>query len=195
MSGWGQVLNTDPDYVLDISRPPRRPHSQRATFMSQPQIRTVSLTTGQRTTLAGIQATNGPLYRAYLLKEQLRAVFQAADLTAAKRLLIGWLAWAQQCRLPAFVKLAKTIKKFRQLILNVVEHGLFNARSEATTTHLRLLTRRSYGLSPESLMAMADLTRGGLRRTMPAPPRPGSRMITTHRNVRRARLKVTIEVC
>jgi len=34
--------------------------------------------------------------------------------------------------------------------------------------HLRLLTRRSYGLSPESLMAMADLTRGGL-----CPPLPG----------------------
>ncbi|MGH3902357.1 MAG: ISL3 family transposase [Pseudonocardiaceae bacterium] len=127
-----------------------------------------SLTTGQRTTLAGIQATNGPLYRAYLLKEQLRAVFQARDLAAAKRLLIGWLAWAQRCRLPAFVQLATTIKKFMQLILNTVEHGLSNARSEATNTHLRLLTRRSYGLSPESLMAMAELTRGGL-----CPPLPG----------------------
>ena len=31
MSGWGQVLNTDPDYVLDISRPPRRTHSPHAT--------------------------------------------------------------------------------------------------------------------------------------------------------------------
>lgn len=31
MSGWGQVMNTDPDYVIDISRPPRRTHSQRAT--------------------------------------------------------------------------------------------------------------------------------------------------------------------
>ena len=80
----------------------------------------------------------------------------------------GWLAWAQRCRLPAFAKLAKTIKKFQQLILNAVEYGLSNARSEATNTHLRLLTRRSYGLSPESLMAMADLTRGGL-----CPPLPG----------------------
>ena len=58
-----------------------------------------SLNTDQRTTLAGIQATNGPLYRAYLLKEQLRAVFQARDLASARRLLIGWLAWAQRCRL------------------------------------------------------------------------------------------------
>ena len=32
-----------------------------------------SLSVDQRSTLAGIQATNGPLYRAYLLKEQLRA--------------------------------------------------------------------------------------------------------------------------
>jgi transposase len=80
----------------------------------------------------------------------------------------GWLAWAQRCRLPAFAKLAKTIKKFQQLILNAVEYGLSNARSEATNTHLRLLTRRSYGLSPESLMAMAELTRGGL-----CPPLPG----------------------
>ncbi|MGH3926933.1 MAG: transposase, partial [Pseudonocardiaceae bacterium] len=95
-------------------------------------------------------------------------VFQARDLATAKPLLIGWLAWATRCRLPAFVKLAKTINKFRQLILNAVEHGLSNARSEATNTHLRLLTRRSYGLSPESLMAMADLTRGGL-----CPPLPG----------------------
>ncbi len=127
-----------------------------------------SLSTDQRTTLAGIAATNGPLYRAYLLKEQLRAIFQARDLTAARRLLIGWLAWAQRCRLPAFVKLAKTIKKFQRLILNTVEHGLSNARSEATNVHLRLLTPRSYGLSPESLMAMAELTRGGL-----CPPLPG----------------------
>ena len=127
-----------------------------------------SLSADQRTTLAGIQATNGPLYRAYLLKEQLRAVFQTRDLVAARRLLTGWLAWAQRCRLPAFVKLAKTIKKYRQLILHAVEHGLSNARSEATNTHLRLLTRRSYGLSPESLMSMADLTRGGL-----CPPLPG----------------------
>ena len=128
-----------------------------------------SLSADQRTTLAAIQATNGPLYRAYLLKEQLRAIFQTRDLTAATTLLAGWLAWAQRSRLTPFAKLAKTIKKYRQLILNAVQHGLSNARSEATNTHLRLLTRRAYGYhSPESLIAMADLTRGGL-----CPPLPG----------------------
>lgn len=126
------------------------------------------LTREQRTTLAAIQADNGPLYRAYLLKEQLREIFSCRDLIAAKTLLTGWLSWARRSQLPAFVKLAKTITKYRQLILNAVEHGLSNARSEATNTHLRLLTRRAYGHSPETLIAMADLTRGGL-----CPPLPG----------------------
>ena len=128
-----------------------------------------NLTAGQRTTLAGIAKANGGLYRAYLLKEQLRAIFQAVELADARALLGGWIAWARRCRLEPFVRLAKTIKKYQALILNAVEHGLSNARSEATNTHLRLLTRRAYGYhSPEALIAMADLTRGGL-----CPPLPG----------------------
>jgi transposase len=128
-----------------------------------------NLTGGQRTTLAGIAQANGGLYRAYLLKEQLREIFACRDPQQARALLGGWITWAQRCRLEPFVKLAKTIKKYRQLILAAVQHGLSNARSEATNTHLRLLTRRAYGYrSPEALIAMADLTRGGL-----CPPLPG----------------------
>ena len=126
------------------------------------------LTGDQRTTLAAIAKDNGALYRAYLLKEQLRMIFQA-ELPEARALLAGWISWARRSRIPAFVRLAKTITRYRDLILNAVEHGLSNARSEATNTHLRLLTRRAYGYhSPEALIAMADLTRGGL-----CPPLPG----------------------
>jgi transposase len=139
-------------------------HSRWALLKNPP-----NLTGDQRATLAGIAKANGGLYRAYLLKEQLRAIFQAAELADARALLGGWIAWARRCRLDPFVKLAKTIKKYQALILNAVKHGLSNARSEATNTHLRLLTRRAYGYhSPESLIAMADLTRGGL-----CPPLPG----------------------
>ena len=126
------------------------------------------LTCQQRTSLAQIAATNRGLYRAYLLKEQLRAVFKVKG-TAGKQLLAGWLAWAKRSRLPGFVKLAKTIERYKELIFNSLDHGLSNARSEATNTHLRVLTRRAYGFhTPEALIAMAMLTRGGL-----CPPLPG----------------------
>lgn len=126
------------------------------------------LTGAQRTTLAAIATTNKGLYRAYLLKEQLRAAFTAKG-QHGKTLLAGWISWARRSRLPAFVKLARTIECYRPLIWNTLEHGLSNARVEATNTHLRVLTRRAYGFhTPEALIAMARLTRGGL-----CPPLPG----------------------
>jgi transposase len=122
----------------------------------------------QRTTVAGIAKTNKPLYTAYLLKEQLRAIFETKG-ADGRALPGGWISWARRCRIPEFVKLAKTITHYRKLILNTLDHALSNARVEATNTHLRLLTRRAYGYhSPESFIAMADLTRGGL-----CPPLPG----------------------
>ena len=125
------------------------------------------LTGEQKTTMASIAVTNKGLYRAYLLKEQLRYVFEAKG-ERGRQLLAGWLAWAKRSRLPEFTKLAKTIEKYRPFILNTVEHGLSNARVEATNTHLRVLTRRSYGFhTPESLIAMAMLTRGGLCPELP----------------------------
>jgi transposase len=66
------------------------------------------------------------------------------------------------------VKLARSIKHYLPYILNTMNHGLSNARTEATNTHLRVLTRRSYGFhTPEALIAMAMLTRGGLCPDLP----------------------------
>ena len=127
------------------------------------------LTGEQRTSLAEIATTNTTLYRAYLLKEQLREVFRVKG-QKGRHLLAGWLSWASHSRIPEFVALARRIRRYRDLIGNTLDHGLSNARSEATNTHLRALTKRAYGdlTSPDALIAMALLTRGDL-----CPPLPG----------------------
>src|SRR5664279_4489491 len=84
------------------------------------------LTGEQKTTMASIAVTNKGLYRAYLLKEQLRYVFEAKG-ERGRQLLAGWLAWAKRSRLPEFTKLAKTIEKYKPLILNTLDHELSNA--------------------------------------------------------------------
>ena len=53
----------------------------------------------QRLALAGIQQTNAKLYRAYLLKEQLRALYQLHDPARAPAHLKAWLAWASRSQL------------------------------------------------------------------------------------------------
>jgi transposase len=125
------------------------------------------LTRRQRGKLAWIARVNGRLYRAYLLKEQLRLVFKLKGVRATV-LLEAWLGWARRCRIPAFVKLAKTITAHRSSIQAALTEGLSNGLVESTNTKIRLLTRVAFGFrSPNALIALAMLSVGGL-----CPPLP-----------------------
>ena len=129
--------------------------------------RPYNLTDRQQAKLAMIQKTNARLYRAYLLKEQLRQIYRVST-AQAEKLLDGWLAWARRCRLPSFVKLARTITAQRDGILSAVKHRLTNARVEQLNTQIRLLARQAFGFhSPRPLIALAVLKLAGL-----CPPLP-----------------------
>jgi transposase len=126
------------------------------------------LTRRQRLKLAQIKQTNEPLYRAYLLKEQLRAIYRVPT-EHATALLDAWLQWARRSRLEPFVRLARTITDQRPGIEAAVRHGLSNARVEQLNTQIRLITRRAFGFhSPDAAIALAMLSLGGL-----CPPLPG----------------------
>jgi transposase len=126
-----------------------------------------NLTDRQAAKLSTIQKTNARLYRAYLLKEQLRQIYRLPP-DAAIILLDAWIAWARRSRLPAFVKLARTITAQRPGILAAIEHGLSNARVEAINTQIRMITRRAFNFhSPGALIALAMLSPAGL-----CPPHP-----------------------
>lgn len=126
------------------------------------------LTDRQRSKLAWIARHNQRLYRAYLLKEQLRLVFQHRGAEAVA-MLDDWLAWARRSQIPAFVELYHRIKKHRAGIIAAVTHGLSNGLTESVNTKLRLLTRIAYGFkSTDNLIALCLLDRGGY-----CPPLPG----------------------
>lgn len=126
-----------------------------------------NLTDRQQTKLARIEQTNRPLFRAYLLKEQLRQIYRLPAEQAAE-LLERWLIWARRCRLKPFVKLAKTITEQRDGILAAINNGLSNARVEAINTQIRLITRRAFGFhTPDALIALAMLSLADL-----CPPLP-----------------------
>ena len=127
-----------------------------------------NLTERQRGKLAWVAKTNERLYRAHLLKEELRLVFHLEG-EEAKALLRHWLAWASRCRIPAFVELAAKIRAHLSSIHATLEHRLSNGLVESTNTKVRLLTRMAFGFrSPEALVALALLDRGGY-----CPPLPG----------------------
>lgn len=88
--------------------------------------------------------TDTRLYRAYLLKEGLRTVFQMPYQQAVEA-LDRWISWARRCRIPAFVRLQRSIVAHKASILAAIEHGLSNGRIESANTKIRLITRIGFG--------------------------------------------------
>jgi len=131
-----------------------------------------NLTRGQRQKLSEIQQTNLPLYRAYLLKEALAQALDYLQPKRAERALTEWLAWASRSRLDAFVKLARTVRKYKQGILAYIQHRLTNGVVEGINNRLRAIARRAFGFhSPKPLIAMLFLCCGGISLD---PPLPGT---------------------
>ena len=82
----------------------------------------------QERKLAWIAKVNAPLYRAYLLKEQLREIVNVKG-RKALRMLDAWLMWTARCRIPAFVELGRRVRKNRAGIEASLRHNLSNSSS------------------------------------------------------------------
>jgi transposase len=125
-------------------------------------------TSAQLALLHQVQQANKPLYRAFLLKEELRLLYQLENPALAPQHLDAWLDWASRSRLDPFVKLARTIRRHRDGILNAIRLGLNNGRLEGLNSRIRLISHRSFGFhSASPLIALVYLCCTGI--TIPLP--------------------------
>lgn len=121
--------------------------------------------------LSAIQRYNAPLYRAYLLKESLAAVFDESSMHKAACALDAWISWASHAKLDPFAKVARTIRHYRDRILAYIKHHLTNGLAEGFNNKLRMVARRAFGFhSAQALISMLFLCCGGV---VTHPPLPG----------------------
>jgi transposase len=126
-----------------------------------------NLTEGQSAVIEMPAKSNPKLYRAYLLKEKLRLVFQHS-LRSAMEELKDWIQWARRCRIPQFVELQKKIVRHTDAILSSIKYGLSNARIEAVNNKIKLTVRMGYGFrNIENLIALLMLRCSGIDLTLP----------------------------
>jgi transposase len=123
---------------------------------------------GQLALLGEVQQANNALYRAFLLKEELRLLYRLDDARLAPAHLDSWLAWASRSRLIPFVKLARTIRRHRAGILAAIRLGLSNGRLEGLNSRIRLISHRSFGFhSAAPLIALVYLCCSGILIDLP----------------------------
>jgi transposase len=127
------------------------------------------LTDTQAATLARLRAAGGEVWRAYELKEAARGIFAPGLHVDDVEILIDrLLSRLARSRLEPFVRLGKTIRKYRDGILAAVRLGINQGRTEALNNKVRLITRRAYGFhSAKAALALVLLTCGPITLHLP----------------------------
>jgi transposase len=127
------------------------------------------LTDTQAATLRKLRNRGGQLWRAYALKEALRAVF-AGDLDEddVRTLLERFCSKASRSGLKPFVTVARTIRKRMAGILAAIRLGVNNARHEGLNRRVRLIINRAYGFhSANAALALIMITLGPIKHVLP----------------------------
>jgi len=113
---------------------------------------------------------NRRMFRAWQLKEELRDIF-ALPLLAARRALDDWLAYASRSKLAPFVKLARTIRRYRASIEATIEWRLTNGIAESNNASIARIRANARGFhDPEAFITMIMLERADLAPDLPWSP-------------------------
>ena len=117
--------------------------------------------------LSAVADLNARVYRAYLLKEELRTLYRCGARAAATH-LGSWLSWASRSKLAPFVKLGRTLRKYRDGVLAAIRLGLSNGRLEGLNNKIGVIKHRAYGFhSFAALAAMVFLCCTDLQLKLP----------------------------
>ena len=129
-----------------------------------------NLSPKQKGTIRDLERANKRSFRGWQLKEELRDIM-TMPLIAAKRALDDWLSYASRSRLDPFVKLARTIRLYRDSIEATIEWKLTNGISESNNAAIGRIRSAARGFhDPESFITMIMLDRAGIAPQLPWAP-------------------------
>lgn len=126
-----------------------------------------NLSARQRSVIRELDRTNRRLLRAWQLKEELREIF-SLPLLAARRALDDWLSYASRSRLAPFVRLARSIRAYRQSIEATIEWRLTNGIAESVNASIARVRANARGFhDAQAFITMVMLDRSGIAPRLP----------------------------
>jgi transposase len=126
-----------------------------------------NLSPAEKGVIRDLEKANKRAFRAWQLKEELRDVMQMAP-AKAKEALDDWLYFASRSRLEPFVKLAGTIRHYRESIEATSEWGFTNGISESNNAAIGRIRSAARGFRhPESFIMVIMLDRAGIKPSLP----------------------------
>ena len=155
----------DPEATEALAQAARAIKGARYALLKNPE----NLTDSQKERLEAVKRASGShLFRAWELKEDLRAVFHARDAAEAKVLLEGWMKEAAYCRIGPVVAVEKKVRRRKEDIIAAIELGIGNGRVESINNKIKVTVKMGYGFrNIDNLCALLMLRCGDCRPQLP----------------------------
>jgi transposase len=104
-----------------------------------------NLTVGQRRHLKSLLKINQTLSAVYVLKDQLKMVFDSSDRELVQKTLDEWCMMAESIQHPAVRTFIKRLRYFEYGILNHADYAIETSRLEGINNKIKVIKRKSYG--------------------------------------------------
>ncbi len=104
-----------------------------------------ALSGSQQIRLDEVLQANQPLMTAYVMNEQLKALWTAPDAWEWRRRWKQWLGHAQQSGIAALQRFASTLKPYWRGILSRVRWPMHTGKLEGINNRIKLIKRMAYG--------------------------------------------------
>ncbi len=95
--------------------------------------------------LNAVLELNKTLFTAYVMKEDLRRLWDCSSLEEACIYMNNWFSKALASNIPLLIKFAQRLKAHEAGILNYFVHHVTTARVEGTNNKIKVLKRQAYG--------------------------------------------------
>jgi transposase len=126
-----------------------------------------NLSSRQKGVIRDLEKVNKRMFRGWQLKEELRDIFKM-PLNKARQALNDWLTWASRSKLEPFIKLAKTIRHYRDSIEATIEWKLTNGIAESNNAAIGRIRSNARGFHhPKNFITMIHLDRSGIKPNLP----------------------------
>jgi transposase len=97
--------------------------------------------------LKQLLALNTPLTCGYILKEDIRQIWQKKNKLVASRALAKWIETARSSGEELLIKLANTIERHSEGILNWYDHAINSGLIEGINNKIKVMKRKAYGFA------------------------------------------------
>ena len=113
-----------------------------------------NLLTSQRKALRELLAANEALNTVYVLKDQLKRIWDYKHPTWARKALDQWCALAQESGIAALASFAKNLLRHTKGILNHCRYPINTGRLEGINNKIKVIKRQAYGFRDDAYFVL-----------------------------------------